>query len=148
MIQPKELRIGNILYFPFTDEFVEVLGINAHEQNNEITNSISFKKDASLYCEKISVLQPIKLTEEVFLNNLGGQKDSDSCVFTYLDSRYDLRIYPLIDEKTKEIFGICFCKGAYGKLESHCHIKSLHQVQNYYYIKTGQEIKINYERNN
>jgi hypothetical protein len=35
MIQPNELRIGNMLYFPFTDEFVEVLGINAHEQNNE-----------------------------------------------------------------------------------------------------------------
>jgi hypothetical protein len=32
MIQPNELRIGNFLYFPFTDEFVEVLGINAHEQ--------------------------------------------------------------------------------------------------------------------
>ena len=61
MIQPKELRIGNILYFPFTDEFVEVLGINAYEQNNEITNNISFKKEESLYCEQISTLQQIKL---------------------------------------------------------------------------------------
>jgi hypothetical protein len=143
MIQPKELRLGNILYFPFTDEFVEVLGINAHEHNNEITNSISFKKDTSLYCEQISKLQPIKLTEEVFLNNLNGQKDSDNCVFLYLDARCDLRIYPLISQSTKEIFGICLCKGAHNKLESHHHINSLHQVQNYCYIKTGQEITIN-----
>lgn len=63
-MEAKELRIGNLFYFPFTGEKIEVLGINAHEYSEGIYNTISFKKGTNLYCEKIEVLKPILLTEE------------------------------------------------------------------------------------
>ena len=53
-MEANELRIGNFLYFPFTQEIVEVLGINAYETNKGIKNTISFKRGLSLYCEEIS----------------------------------------------------------------------------------------------
>ncbi len=51
MVKPIDLRIGNLLYFPFIKENVEVLGINAHENSNGIYNTISYKNDNNLYCE-------------------------------------------------------------------------------------------------
>ena len=32
-----ELRIGNLVYFPFTKEVVKILGINAHENNGKMS---------------------------------------------------------------------------------------------------------------
>jgi hypothetical protein len=66
-MEANELRIGNLLHFPFTGENAEVLGINAHEYSEGIYNTISYKKGINLYCEKIEVLKPITLTEEWLL---------------------------------------------------------------------------------
>ena len=65
-----ELRLGNYVYFPFTKEVVKILGINAHEKNGKIENSISFMNGKNLYCEKIDKLQAIDLTDD-WLEKLG-----------------------------------------------------------------------------
>ena len=63
-VTASELRIGNLLHFPFTAETVKVLGINAREYKSEIIHTISFEKGINLYCEKHSVLKPIPLSND------------------------------------------------------------------------------------
>lgn len=59
------LKKGSIIYFPFTDENVEVLGINAFSiKNGKISNNISVRSNNNLYCEKIEVFSPIPLSVE------------------------------------------------------------------------------------
>ena len=117
-----------MLYFPFTNENVEVLGINAHEQNFKIINSISFKKESNLYCEKISVLKPIPLTEE-WLFKFG---------FDNKFNKGKINIIP---------------KGRLGYKNGRTYFNSwtilekqpdyVHELQNLYFALTGEELTLN-----
>ena len=72
-MKASELRILNLLHFPFTAENVEVVGINAKEKNGKIENTISVSTLDNIYCEKIEVFNPIPLTEG-WLIRLGFEK--------------------------------------------------------------------------
>lgn len=130
--QAKELRVGNLLHFPYSNEYVEVLGINAHENQTpkindlpKIYNSISFKKDSSLYCEPILLLEQIPLTEEWLLKF--GYKKAGSNFWN---------LGHIVWECYDGIF-ICDKNGI--------GIKSVHQLQNLYFALTGMELTLKKE---
>jgi hypothetical protein len=125
-LKPQELRIGNLLYFPFTDENVEVLGINAHENSEGIYNTISFKKNSNLYCEPILVLEPIKLTEE-WLEKFGYFDTETPNNFTKNPFT--------IDEQT-----FWNCKGMFIDDKNGVYVKYVHQLQNLHFCLYGKEL--------
>jgi len=131
-VMPSELRIGNIIHFPFTAENVTILGINAHNYNSEITHTISFKKEENLYCEKINVLKPINLTEQWLLNFgfiLYGKEATDSTspsdwYFIKKDFRFQI-------DNISHISSVLGIK-----------IKYVHQLQNLFHSLTGRELTV------
>ena len=125
MIKANELRIGNMLHFPFTNEKVEVLGINAHVENFKIINSISFKKESNLYCEKISVLKPIPLTEEWLLRF--GFDVSEGFKNSYILNSVEIYLQD----------GLYWCDFGNDRVE----VKTIHQLQNLYFTLTNKEIE-------
>ena len=131
-MEANELRIGNMLHFPFTNENIEVLGINAHEENFKIINSISFKKESNLYCEKISVLKAIPLTEE-WLLKFGFKEDE-----TYVSEENPYEDY-IKDEVRISMPYFSFNYGDGGIME----FKYVHQLQNLYLALTGTELTLN-----
>lgn len=139
--QAKELRVGNLLHFPYSNEYVEILGINAHENNGstfdlpKIYNSISFKKDSSLYCEPILLLEPILLTEE-WLLKFGFEliQRVNGKVLSY---RYKfLEISFNTDNKIISVhIGI-------QRIDDGKKIKYVHQLQNLNFALIGEELTI------
>ena len=127
-MEAKELRIGNLLLFPFTNEFVEILGINAQETSKGITNTLSFKKDFSLYCEKILALKPIPLTEEWF-NKFGYYNENRPNHFEK-------------DEYTIDAHAFWDCNGMFIEDKNGVRIKYVHQLQNLYFALKGKELII------
>lgn len=130
--QAKELRVGNLLHLPYSNEYVEVLGINAHENQTpkindlpKIYNSISFKKDSSLYCEPILLLDAIPLTEEWLLNFGYTKEDSNFWNLGHIVWEYDGGVF------------ICDKNGI--------TLKYVHQLQNLYFALTGRELTIKTE---
>lgn len=124
-MEANELRIGNMLHFPFTNENIEVLGINAHEENFKIINSISFKKESNLYCEKISVLKAIPLTEEWLLKFGYWKLDNKDIHFV-----------------TKG-HTIWKCDNLFMCDKNGLIIKSVHQLQNLYFALNKEELILN-----
>ena len=132
-IQANELMIGNLLFLKFTNEVVEILGINAHETNKEITHTLSLKKGLSLYYEKVSVLKPIEITEEWLLSagwefqyELQGYKNYCSMVLPFDDILFNI--------KTKKYNWNCW--------ENVSFPKYIHQLQNLYFALTNEQLKI------
>ena len=137
-MEAKELRIGNLLHFPFTNENIEILGINAHEYSNGIFNTISFKKDTNLYFEQIEELKPIPLTEEWLLN------------FGFETCGYDLLFWQHKKIKGLELGGINWADKGYKEYQflnyqigdNIFSIDYVHQLQNLYFALTKEELTI------
>jgi hypothetical protein len=127
-MEANQLRIGNFLHFPFTNENVEVLGINAHEENFKIINSISFKKESNLYCEKIEVLKPIKLNKEWFEK------------FGYYD--VNMPSHFIKDERTIDEHKFWNCQEMFIDDKNGVYVKYVHQLQNLYFALYGKELII------
>jgi len=129
--QEKELRVGNLLHFPYYNEYVEVLGINAHENNGstfdlpKIYHWISFKRNSILYTEPILLLEPIPLTEEWLLNFGYTKEDSNFWNLGHIVWEYDGGVF------------ICNKNGI--------TLKYVHQLQNLYFALTGRELTIKTE---
>lgn len=134
-VTASELRIGNLVHFPFTAENVKVLGINAREYKSEIIHTISFEKGINLYCEKPSVLKPIPLSNE-WLERLGFYIVSDNEFKTRFDILKDGRIDFIRVKHELCTSGVRF-EGAMLK-----GIDYVHQLQNFYFIITGSELHI------
>lgn len=132
ILNSNELRVGNILYFPFTKELIEVLGINAIETNNGIINTISFKNGLNLYCEKISLLEKVIFTE-LHLIKSGGNKLS---YYTFVYGRFNL--------EWKKSYNYWYITDS----ENYCYmtkIQFLHEWQNFIYMMDGNELTINFK---
>lgn len=138
-MEANELRIGNILYFPITTEYVKVLGINAHEKFGTIYNTVSFKKDLNLYCESIHTLHPVLINEE-WLLKFGFKKiiiDCDGFVGTD---------YELVDKDFILSYSDDFSISILGEREDFGiapplkNFKYVHQLQNLYYLLTQKEL--------
>jgi len=127
----KELRIGNYVYFPFTKEVVKILGINAHEINGKIENSISFMNGLNLYCEKLEKLKAIELTDE-FLEKLGFKNVFDNefnTSFSFNNVEYHIPKHQL---NTNFVF--------FKRLSF--KTKNVHELQNLYFALTGEELVV------
>lgn len=136
-MKANELRIGNLMNFPFTNEIVEVVGINAHESidlrlNKTIINTISFRKNLNLYCEPIDKIKPIILTEEWLLNfgfkkiDYHRFKINPSKIFDYYytASTHDCSFRFYNDDIITYISDVYY----------------VHEIQNLYYALTGKEL--------
>ena len=120
-----ELRIGHFLYFPFSDEIVEVLGLNAYENKDEpkgVGHLISFRKDNSLYFEPIQLLSPIELTKDWLIKFGYTKEDSNFWFIGHIVWEYDDGVF------------ICDKNGI--------TLKYVHQLQNLYFALTGKELTL------
>jgi hypothetical protein len=132
-MEAKDLRIGNLVFFPFTNETVEIVGINAHESidlqlNKTIINTISFRKDLNLYCEPIDKIKPIPLNAEWF-EKLG-----------YYD--VNMPSHFIKDEMTIDEHRFWNCNGIFIDDKNGVRVKYVHQLQNLYYALQQKELKI------
>lgn len=124
-----DLRIGNYVYFPFTKEVVKILGINAHENNGKIENSISFMNGLNLYCEKLDKLQAIELNNSI-LEKLGFKNVFDNefnTAFTFNGVEYHIPKHQL---NTNFVF--------FKRLSF--KTKNVHELQNLYFALTADEL--------
>jgi hypothetical protein len=149
-MKANELRIGNLMNFPFTNEIIEVVGINAHESidlqlNKTIINTISFRKDLNLYCEPIDKIEPILLNEE-WHNNFGIIKNG----FHYFEykikrkNNYNIEIiftgdYIMLIQRDGKIEDdlICIWNKDITKRDMY-----VHEFQNLYFALTGEELTL------
>jgi len=130
----EELRKGNLLFFPFTQENVEVIGVNALSGVNETYfNKLSVKHELNIYYEPIEVFKPIQLTKELLIklgfiespqdwflkNDFSGERDF-FCVYINKDSK-GIKIY---------------FKGNTIPLD----IEFLHELQNIFYLFVKKEL--------
>jgi len=127
-MKANELRIGNLLFFPFTEEHIKILGINAHETNEGIVNSLSFKNGKNLYCEKITALKPIPLTEK-WLSNFGYSNKNRPNHFQK-------------DEYTINAHIFWDCNGMFIDDKNGVYVKYVHQLQNLYFALHQKELII------
>jgi hypothetical protein len=130
-LSPNELRIGNLVHFIFTNETVEILGINAHESNNKsIYNTISFRS-FNLYCESFETIKPIPLTEE-WLLNLGFPLKG----FYRLQVTYFLELCWNPHDKTLNL------QTKKNGFTEDSKVKYVHELQNLYFALTGKELTL------
>lgn len=129
-MEESHLRIGNILYFPFIDKNVTIIGINALESLNGIEYKISFKEGNNMYYEPLSVLRPVTLTKELALaqgcSNLNG--NSDILFMNYFGFCLDFDGEDwCVKPRANEPYLICY-------------IKYLHELQNIFFSLSREEL--------
>lgn len=126
-LSANELRIGNLVHFIFTNETVEIVGINAHESNNKsIYNTISFRS-FNLYCESFETIKPIPLTED-WLLKFGFDNKHNKDKFTIITKG------KLNYEKGRTYFN------SWTILEKQPDY--VHELQNLYFALTGTELTL------
>ena len=124
-MKASELRIGNWIYRSFTKEDVKILGINAYETVSDgIVNSLSFKNGINLYCENISVLKPITLTEEWLLK------------FGIIDGDLFMTLFFIKKSIARDSYLIYFDDESLG-----IYIDYVHQLQNLFFVLTNTELQ-------
>lgn len=125
-MKAQDLRIGNIVYQS------EKYG-NGKLSSYQIYQ-LSILNSGGIVADYYKDFKPIQLTEE-WLEKFGGEKDSDGIAFIYLNKEFDTRIY-----LHPELNHIIVTKGQYYNIDTLEHINTVHQLQNYFYIKTNQEL--------
>lgn len=129
VIKPKDLRIGNLLHFNFTAENVEIIGINAHSYGSETTHTFSFETDKNLYCEKLSLLSAIDISDG-WLKRLG---------FITTDNLfYNLDDFKIITHKGHNFKWTVIFKDVLIRY----NIEYVHKLQNLYFSLTGRELTV------
>lgn len=128
-IEYNELMKGNLIYFPFIKENVEVIGINAlYGVNEPYFNKLSVMEGINLYYEPIDVFKPIQLTEEWLIKF--GKKADNSDLFgghiIQIPNGNGLRVK---DNK-------------WNSQHLQTKLDYVHQLQNLYYALTGEQLKI------
>lgn len=129
-MEAKDLRIGNLLNFPFISNDVQIIGINAYEANNgDILYKFSAKEGINLYCEPLTVFKPIPLTDGWLLRS-GATVDGHKSLF----SRFKLlwkssyKYWYVVDKETN-----CYLT----------KIEFVHEWQNFVFVMDGTELTIN-----
>jgi len=144
MIKPYELRVGNLLSWnpklshPKTTLPPTQIKVTAIFQNKigyispEIEHRVEPFEDDQLQLETpnraLEELEPILLNTE-FLRNCGFEKIADN---TYCKGEFKLQ---MLQESNRAVFQL-------NGFEIKPKIKYLHQLQNLYFILTGEELDI------
>lgn len=118
MIQPEELRIGNVIFI--NDSLRTVEGI--------VGDQVWYKREGFLVQDTCSSSRPIPLTEE-WLKRAGFERNSDG-TFVLIHIMYAL-----------PEMGVMQLAIGYSPLIN-CPCKYVHQLQNLYYALTGTELTI------
>lgn len=124
MIDARELRIGNIVYF------------NNYKQLdiNQIKTLTFIDFEQICYDKHANRFSPIQITTEILEKWFGFEKID----FDYFELKAEKNYYCHIDELgfgfalEHETFYIC---------------EYVHELQNLYFALTGEELKVNYEKN-
>lgn len=131
MINPKELRIGNLVYWKYVISEISVIGNQAVRFNTDAkTESCVFEPKE---------IHPIPLTHELLLK-IGADYD-DHRPF---DEFYDFESYYFECSKLTNVaihYSHNNKKFYYPKYEI-APIEYLHQLQNLYFALTGEELEI------
>lgn len=123
MIQAKELRIGNYLYYRDKESFLEVVSLGSRFE--------TINERGLLYgSDDIEEYKPIPLTEEILLK----------CGFEYSSKDWlELKYKNLIFNTDRSVnMSVVYLNTCNDWLE----IKHLHQLQNLYFALTGKELEI------
>jgi len=128
-MDPQELKLYN--FIQYRNEMVPVVGIKL--QNDYRNHLIQIRHNDHVISIDSKELKPVKLTTKL-MSKLGFEEcyHSDSRIRYHLSdvAKYD---FDLTDSKFLE--GLVYC-GHYIKCQY------LHQLQNLYFILTGEELKI------
>lgn len=128
-MDPQELQITNFIHY--RNELVPVVGIKL--QNDQINHLIQIRHRDHVISVDSQELTPIKLTTGL-MSKLGFEEcyRSDSRIRYHLS---DVAKYDFDLTNSKFLEGLVYC-GHYIKCQH------LHQLQNLYFILTGEELKI------
>lgn len=148
MIDPKELRIRNLVTDNFYETFKRVIEV---ESIGEKGINLSASDDGKPYGMHNGVIQHEYDFEEIYgipltperLERMGFKKQKNGKDFTkigYADSVYFLRW----NEISKDIHAISVCHPNIDNSQTAFawHIKHVHQLQNLYFALTGKELEI------
>jgi len=133
MIQENELRKNNWFYFPFHNQYIQILGYALMETDN--TTKVQFKTNGLVILEPISVLNPIALTPEI-LEKCGFKIRPTGGYCKKISNNFEFYILTLgnMDE---------FYLLQFDSAGIMCPCKYLHQLQNLYLTLTGEELNPN-----
>ena len=132
-MKTKDLRLGNLVYKDGEIYRIESLGY--HKSESPWKNLVhSASGDDDNICE----YEPIPLTEE-WLLKFGFKKYNDSKRYylEHQDKRFDYSIRYL----HRKYICFAYCGSAGCKLKP--NIQYVHQLQNLYFVLTGDELEIN-----
>ena len=122
-IKAEDLRIGNLLYFPFHKEVVEVVGLPLLPDGKQ---GVQVKTQGTTLCEELlEQFNPIPLTEECLIGSDFEWQNNEN-----------LKGY-WINGVCVEKIGNMFIERKTGVI-----LKHVHKLQNLYYALTNAELTI------
>lgn len=126
-LSAQDLRIGNIVCL--CGWYVKVIGILED-------SSIAVKRDSTKITTNIANFRPIKLTEAFFKNNGFIKQNDFEDVLYYRSEDMRMQVYEnylgWVVNIDNENFTMVFSN----------NLKYVHELQNAYYVSTGEELEI------
>jgi hypothetical protein len=136
IITQNEIRVGNILYFPFHKQNVSIVGYAKIERDDSF--KVQFETNGGILLEPLSVLRPIQITEEILLK-CGFEKWNATVNMGYSGQFH--RGWVIGDFNINQTYyGLT---AANIKKNDNVIIEYLHQLQNIYYFLSEKELAIN-----
>jgi len=123
----EELRVGNLIYFPFHNENVKVLGLGL---KSDLSKLIQVETKGTILMDKLSCFKPIPLTEE-WLLNFGFEKKQ-----MYGKHNRYFFIKNKLYYCEHDFYSFVYSNNSLEIKEP----KYVHQLQSLYFALTGQEL--------
>lgn len=136
MIDARELRLGNKFKQPSDETIFEVLALH----NNRVAYAKDdYTIDNEYFWFDVDHILPIPLTSEL-LRGIGFKNDKQGNTRLYNSRRGKYFTLYLSESFGKEPDGNLYYGDSYTR---NVKLKYLHQLQNLYFVLTGQELKVN-----
>jgi len=148
LLEPKDLRIGNILLFENRLVHVTTLSMDIDDEYEETIGFCDFGKDTNEICDwnraLCDRLEPVPLSPEI-LEKLGFEKVTD--IETGEEQINGYNIYSSFKHYWFDVFlnDKNHCCVHYLKVAVFKHPQFLHEFQNLYFALTGEEITFSYD---
>jgi len=123
-MDPKDLKIDNLIFIPKTNQIAEITGINKHIGvlvNNNIFGGLGF-----------SEIEPIVLTEEWLLKFGFQRKDNSSNGASTHKNGVYIGLMGMKNDK--------FCFNAESSSNKSVYLNYVHELQNLYFELTKEEL--------